>query len=298
MKRVFVISLFLMLSTILFCKMKSNENIRIMTFNIRYGTAQDGPDSWEHRQSILIDCLKKYNPDIVSLQEAVDFQVDSIKSAFPHWKSIGVGRYYNVFVPDRPQESMSGESCKILYDSTKFEIVNDGTYWHSDTPNVPGSKTWGNYLPRITTWGIFKLRNKNKRFVVMNTHFHGGEPYVPNTTALMMRKWREIAGTIPTILTGDFNLAPTSETHDLFCGKSGEPDDRGNFIDCWQKCGKSEENAGTGHSFTGTKSQNRIDWILATPDFDVNNIDIIYDNENGRYPSDHYPVYADLQYLW
>ena len=93
MNRFSGITFLLMLSTILFCKMQSDEHIRIMTFNIRYGVAQDGPNSWEYRQSILIDCLKKHKPDILALQESMDFQVDSIKLAFPQWKSIGVGRY-------------------------------------------------------------------------------------------------------------------------------------------------------------------------------------------------------------
>lgn len=158
MKRLFVIALLLLLSTIQFCTKQSDANIKIMTFNIRYGVAQDGPNSWEHRQSILIDCLKKYQPDILGIQESMEFQVDSIQAAFPHWKNIGVGRYHNVEVPDRPQESMGGESCQIFYDPTKFEIIDDGTFWHSDTPNIPASQTWGNYLPRITTWGKFKSR--------------------------------------------------------------------------------------------------------------------------------------------
>jgi endonuclease/exonuclease/phosphatase family metal-dependent hydrolase len=298
MKRFIVITLLLVFCTFLFCQMKKDENIKVMTFNIRYGVAKDGPNSWENRQSILIDCLKKHQPDILGLQESLDFQIDSIQTAFPHWKKFGVGRYFNKELPDRPHASLGGESCKIFYDSTKFEIINDGTYWHSGTPNIPASQTWGNSLPRITTWGKIKSRKSGKILIVMNTHFHGGEPYVPNTTALMMQKWREIAGPIPTILMGDFNLGPASETHELFCGKTGNADERGNFIDCWQKLGKSEENAGTGHGYSGMKSQKRIDWILVTPNFDVENMEIIYDNENGRYPSDHYPVRADLRYFW
>jgi endonuclease/exonuclease/phosphatase family metal-dependent hydrolase len=129
----------------------------------------------------------------------------------------------------------------------------------------------------------------------MNTHFHWDEPYVSNTANLLMRKWREIAGDQPTILMGDFNLDPTSEAHELFCGKIGAPDIRGNFIDCWQALGKPEVEAATSHSFNGGRSQRRIDWILVTPEFKVKKIDIIYDQQDGRYPSDHYPVLAKLR---
>jgi endonuclease/exonuclease/phosphatase family metal-dependent hydrolase len=131
----------------------------------------------------------------------------------------------------------------------------------------------------------------------MNTHFHGGaEPYVSNTAHLVMKKWREIAGDLPTVLMGDFNLDPISETHQLFCGETGAEDVRGNFIDCWQALDKSENDAATSHSFEGGTSQHRIDWILVTPAFKPKQIDIIYYQENGRYPSDHYPVLAEIQY--
>ena len=114
----------------------------------------------------------------------------------------------------------------------------------------------------------------------------------------MVKKWHEIAGQFPTILLGDFSLDPSSYTHELFCENTGAEGDRGNFIDCWQRLGKSEENVGTGHSYTGSKSQYSIDWTLMTPDFDVENIEIIYDNENGMYPRDYYPVFAELKYFW
>jgi len=277
------------------CQKTQTTDMKIMTFNIRYGTASDGENSWEHRQPLLIDCLKKYQPDILGIQEALKFQVDSIIVAFPHWKSFGLGRYHTIYIPDRPHKSMSGESCTIFYDTTKFKLIKHGTFWHSDTPEVPGSITWGNTLPRITTWGILENLEKLKRIVVLNTHFHGGEPYVNNTANLNMLKWREIAGSMPTIFIGDFNQVPKSDVHELFCGKTGPSDIRGNFIDCWQAANKTEENAGTGHSYTGTKSGTRIDWILTTTDFVVGNIEIIYYKKNGRYPSDHYPVLANLK---
>ncbi len=295
MKHGILILLILILTSFTSCQKTHTSGMKIMTFNIRYGTATDGENSWKHRKPLLIDCLKKYQPDILGVQEAHDYQVNFIKSAFPNFKAFGVGRYHSVEEPDRPQESMKGESCTIFYDTTKFIQIKQGTFWHSDTPDEPASITWGNKYPRITTWGILEQRKNAKRFFVMNTHFSGEEPYVSNTANLNMLKKRDLAGSLPSIFIGDFNLAPESDAHKLFCGKTGPPDIRGNFIDCWQACEKPEQNAGTGHSFTGTKSNTRIDWILVTPDFIVDNVEIIYDNENGRYPSDHYPVLAELK---
>jgi len=129
----------------------------------------------------------------------------------------------------------------------------------------------------------------------MNTHFSSNEPYVTNTANLNMLKKHDLAGSLPAIFIGDFNLAPESDAHQIFCSKTGPAEIRGNFIDCWQALDKPEKDAGTGHSFTGNKSNTRIDWILTTPDFVVDDVEIIYDNKNGRYPSDHYPVLAILK---
>ncbi|RQV98064.1 MAG: endonuclease, partial [Calditrichaeota bacterium] len=100
-----------------------------MTFNIRYGTAEDGENSWEKRKSLLIEMLKKYRPDILGTQESLDFQIEEIKADFPKWAVFGIGRYHGIDLPERPHESMSGESCRIFYDSTKFVLLKEGTFW-------------------------------------------------------------------------------------------------------------------------------------------------------------------------
>jgi len=275
------------------CDLGGSKHVRVITFNVRYGTADDGENSWENRKGILLDVLKKSSPDILGVQEALSFQIDAIKQVFPRYQAFGKGRYYGIEIPERPHESKSGESCNIFYDQSKLELLSQGTFWHSDFPDSAGSITWGNTLPRITTWGIFLNKETKKKFAIMNTHFHWGEPYVANTSRLMMSQWREVAGNLPTVIMGDFNLPPTSETHELFCGRSGSVDLRGRFSDCWQLLGKPEADAGTGHGFSG-KGRTRIDWILITPEFQAKNVEIIHHNENGRYPSDHFPVVADL----
>lgn len=266
-----------------------------MTFNIRYGTADDGENSWQFRKDMLIETLKRYQPDILGIQEALDFQIEEIKVAFPNWRVFGVGRYHGIDLPDRPHESMSGESCRIFYDITKFSLVDEGTFWHSDTPEIAGSMTWGNSLPRITTWGIFQSKNNQNKFFVMNTHYHWDEPYVTNASKLIIQKQLEIGGNLPTILTGDFNLSPDSESHAFFCGTKEIAGLQGRFIDAWFAKKRSEQDAGTYNGFKGDQSGDRIDWILFTAEFEVKNIQIVHDHHQGRYPSDHFPVVAVLQ---
>lgn len=292
-----IIELSILLVFVINCENKNNETLPIMTFNIRYGTANDGENSWENRKTILFDCLKKYQPDILGTQEGLDFQHEEIIEHFPNWKIFGVGRYHGIELPDRPHESMGGESCKIYYDPVKFELIKEGTFWHSDSPDIPGSKTWGNSLPRVVTWGIFQSTQSDKKFVVMNTHYHWDEPYRKNTTRLILKKWKEIAVDLPTILMGDFNLAPTSESHQLFCGnRKNENGPQGEFIDYWQKLNKPESERGTFNGFKIDKMGDRIDWILGTSDFVAKEIEIVTFNKNGQYPSDHFPVAAKLSF--
>jgi endonuclease/exonuclease/phosphatase family metal-dependent hydrolase len=279
------------------CNPFREVQIPVMTFNIRYDSLKDraGDNAWEKRRPLLIACLDKYQPDILGTQEALESQSTAIHQAFPQWGFFGQGRYHNTVVPHRPWESLGGESCRIFFQESRFKLLDQGTFWHSDFPDSAGSATWGNDLPRIATWGKFRVKNSMKQFVVINTHFHWGEPYVDSTAILIMRKWREIAGDLPTILMGDFNQPPTSAAHDLFCGKSGPVELRGRFVDCWQALNKPEANAGTSHSFTGI-GEKRIDWILVTPEFRVQSIEIIGDHSGDRYPSDHFPVIAEISF--
>lgn len=292
MKQIRFFYLLVLLLGICSCQPRKIESMKIMTFNIRYGTANDGQNSWPQRKEILIRCLQQVQPAILGTQESLNFQIEEILKRFPSYRVFGVGRYHGIELPDRPHESLEGESCKILYDTTRFVVLKNGTFWHSNTPDIPGSMSWGNNLPRITTWGIFKSKTTEKKFVVMNTHYHWDEPYRRNSTRLILKKWREIAADLPTILMGDFNLPPSSEAHQLFCGlRKNDSGPLGKFIDTWQK---PEHQTGTYHGFNGDRTGDRIDWILVTSRFHVENSEIIYYDENGKYPSDHFPVIAIL----
>ncbi len=298
MKKIFLLlSLALLLCDCSSLKSRAaSDEITVMTFNVRYGTANDGENRWELRQAILMECLRKVHPDFLATQEALPFQIQAIQSEFPQWSVIGQGRYFGKEIPERPQESLDGESCRIFYNRSAFELLDEGTYWHSERPDEPASISWGNSLPRITTWGRFRSRNTGRSFVFMNTHFHGGEPYVSRTTQLVIDKWHEIAAGLPTLFTGDFNLTPDSETHRRLCSSPGAKTGSRFFIDTWQALNKPEINAGTAHSFKDKQDNRRIDWILCTDPFKVQETEIIYYQQNGRYPSDHYPVSARLRW--
>jgi len=289
--------LFLILIFILLLNLRCTKKeapLNIATFNLRYGTAADSTNNWDNRKSILIDCIREMQPGILGSQEGLPFQLEIIKDAFPNLKYFGLGRYYQVEV-DRPHENLAGEHCAIFYDTTQFILDRYSTFWLSDQPNQPGSMSWGNTLPRIVTWGVFRCRLSQRSFAVFNTHFHWGEPFVSQSIDLIFKKIFEIAPNLPVVLLGDFNLKIDSEGYQTLTtrtkGEANEP----YFADVWKALNRPEENAGTFHRFKG-QPLDRIDFIFISSEFKVIDVKKITYEKAGKYPSDHFPVFTRIQF--
>lgn len=263
--------------------------IRFVTLNVRYGTAADGPNHWDLRKGILLDAIGELDPHVMGVQECLPFQGDEIKMRFPHLDRLGLGRYHGAARDERPHESRSGEHCDVFFDSRRWLAERCGTFWHSDTPDVAASISWGNSLARITTWAILRSRSGAGRFAFFCTHYHGGEPCCTKATDLMIDRIRSIAAGLACVVVGDFNLTPDNPNH----ARLTAPEPRGPGLrDAWQLLGKPESGGGTEHGgFTGTPNK-RIDWILVRG-FAPVAMDRSFFQRGGRFPSDHFPVYAD-----
>ena len=124
----------------------AQEPLNVMSFNIRYGTANDGPDRWELRREQLFQLLRDQLPDVIGLQEALHFQIDEIVAALPEYRMVGVGR---------SDGGQGGEYAAILYRATRLSVRQTSTFWFSDTPEIVKSNTWGAALERICTWALF-----------------------------------------------------------------------------------------------------------------------------------------------
>src|SRR4029453_18432972 len=122
------------------------EPLTVMTFNIRYGTAKDGENQWSARREMLFDVIREQNADLIGLQEALAFQIDEILAAVPAYAVVGVGR---------DDAARAGEYSAILFRKDRLRVAEAGTFWFSDTPSVPASKSWGNNITRICTWTRF-----------------------------------------------------------------------------------------------------------------------------------------------
>jgi endonuclease/exonuclease/phosphatase family metal-dependent hydrolase len=272
-----------------------STSLRIATCNIRYGTADDGVDSWGFRRHVLIDTLRVIDADILGTQEGLPFQLDELDAAFPRYGRCGLGRYHGVAV-DRPHEAYSGEHCAVFYRRPRFELVSTDTSWLSDTPEVPGSCCTGAHLARVVTRAIFREPSTDRTLTVLNTHYHWGTEVTATSTLRLTELLDMAPATHAIIVTGDFNLDPDSPEHESLLGFSLSGDRR--LVDAWDRaravgCVTSSP-VGTTHGFTGTPDR-RIDWILVSDEVQVTGAVIDHSNKRGRYPSDHFPFVVDVE---
>lgn len=255
--------------------------VTIMTFNIRYGSAEDGANAWDLRRELLASTIHEAHPDLLGLQEALRGQLDYLSETFPEYQEVGVGR-------DDGKEA--GEYSAILYRAERFAVEDAGTFWLSDTPETPGSLSWGNRIPRIATWVRLRDRSTNRAFVVYNTHWdHESQPSRERSAALLRERIEASAGdSLPVIVTGDFNAGEDNSAFRALLGGSLR------LRDSYRVVHPDADSAGTFNGFTGDRSGDKIDAILVSPAWAVLNSAIDHRGEGGRYPSDHFPVVASL----
>lgn len=270
------------------------SELAVMTFNIRYGTANDGENRWDNRKGLACDVLRRHDPDIVGLQEALRFQIDEFRAAIPEYAEIGVGR---------EDGKTKGEYCAILYRKDRLDLLDSGTFWLSDTPEVPGSTGWGNTITRICTWGRFARKDSGSVFYLFNVHLdHQSQPSREKSAVLLDRRIAARKHPDPVIVTGDFNAGEDNPAirylkrqAPLVVEVSAPGGSAGAFIDTFRALHADATDVGTFHSFNGDRSRAKIDYIFIQDGTEVLNTAIVHDNQDNRYPSDHYPVTAQIR---
>jgi endonuclease/exonuclease/phosphatase family metal-dependent hydrolase len=252
-------------------------SVRVMTFNIRFGTAPDGKDAWPNRKEMVLSVIRDFEPDLLGLQECLRDQLDIILTAFPKYGSIGVGR----------DADGAGEYSPLLYDRTRFDVLKAETFWLSDTPEVRASKSWGNDITRICTWARLLERSSNRVVLVCNTHWdHQSQPSRVKSGELIATRLLSAKKPEPAIVMGDFNIGPNGPARQSFA-------DAG-LRDSFAVLHPDQAQQGTFHGFTGKANSDKIDAILVSRHWEIDDAEIVTTNKDGRYPSDHFPVTAKL----
>jgi endonuclease/exonuclease/phosphatase family metal-dependent hydrolase len=254
------------------------EPLTVMSFNIRYGTADDGPNRWELRRGSLIDLLKRHDPDVLGVQEALHFQLDEMLAALPEYRMVGVGR---------ADGGHGGEYSAILYRASRLSAQRANTFWFSDTPDVIRSNTWGNAIERICTWALFDDK-LGRPFYVFNLHLdHVSQPSREKSVELLLNRIASRSPLAPAIVTGDFNTGEKNPATQAMLNV---------FRDTFRIVHPEATDVGTANQFTlGKVDGEKIDYVFVQPDAQVLSAEIIRTAADGRYPSDHFPVVARVR---
>jgi endonuclease/exonuclease/phosphatase family metal-dependent hydrolase len=257
-----------------------------MTFNIRYSAAADGPDRWTERREMVVDVIRRFDGDFVGIQEALPDQVAYLRESLSA---------YRLIVRSRLADAEQGEAVPLLYRHGRWRLdeTQQGTFWLSDTPEVPGSTTWGNDIPRIVTWGRFVEGQTGRAVYVYNCHFdHASEPSRQKSAVLLAKRIAARQQPDPVILTGDFNCGESSYAIRYLKGQQDQSPIK--LVDTFRMQHPDEKTVGTFHAFRGSRDGEKIDYVFALPGVKVLGAEIVYSNRDGRYPSDHYPVTAEM----
>ena len=256
---------------------QSKKELKVMTFNIRYGAANDGANSWQFRKDDVVKTIQSFKPDLLGLQEALQLQIDELLMQMPGYAYVGGGR------DDGKRE---GEHSCIFYQKDRFNVDSAGTFWFSETPNIVASKSWGNNITRICTWVRLHDKFSGKDFYLFNVHLdHESQPSREKSAELLVKKINE--KTLPVILTGDFNCGDENTAIKTILSSG--------LIDTYRILNAKQPKEGTFNSFKGETSEDKIDFIFITKDFLVKQSEIVRTSYDGKFPSDHFPVTAILR---
>lgn len=277
--RVFV-SAVVLLSCLSFnasAKKNHSDEVKVISYNIRVINKKDGPNEWKYRAAATPAMVKDYAPDIFGLQEAEPGHLEYLAKHLPKYASVGVGR---------EDGKSKGEHMSIYYNTKTVELLEWGTYWLSETPDVP-SKGWDAACKRTATWALLKMKDSGKKFFYVNTHLdHRGKTAQQKGLDLIVTRIAAMNPEgLPMILTGDFNVEPNNpvlkelNTKMLDAKKTAEKTDKRATFNAW-----------------GSRAS-VIDFIYysgfaSCPEYET----IVRQYKDVLYVSDHYPIVARLKF--
>ena len=277
---------------VLFCGLifpaapSGGTSFTVMTFNVRYDNPSDGENAWPYRKDMVASTILFHGSDIIGFQEALYNQIKDLESGLPEYAWFGEGR---------DDGKKRGEFNPIFYRKALFDILRHGTFWLSESPDVPGKKGWDAACARIVTWGEFRFRETDRTVYIFNTHFdHVGRKARRESAKLLLGKIGKISGGAPVILTGDFNCTDTDLPYRLLT--TGDADNP----PLYDSRGLTELIYGPTQTFSGFQDLvmpgMRIDFIFVRGLNRVARYGVISGKWDGLFASDHFPVLAEI--IW
>lgn len=261
---------------------KAEPELNVMSFNMRYDNPEDGENNWQYRRERVARVIAANDVDLFGAQELLVGQLNDLKGLLPGYAEVGVGR---------EDGAEAGEFNPVFYRTDRFELLDWGTFWLSETPEVAGSKGWDGACERLATWTVLRDREGRELFFI-NTHLdHMGEVARREGVSLLLGRIDSLSGGRPVVLTGDFNATPDSEViaHVLADGRMRHTRD------------VADVREGASWSFADYGSipeadRQLIDYVFVNDGLDVPMYRVLPDTLDGGYLSDHAPVLVKLQY--
>ncbi|HTN75956.1 MAG TPA: endonuclease/exonuclease/phosphatase family protein [Pirellulaceae bacterium] len=260
------------------------EPLRVMSFNIRLDNRGDGENAWPHRKEWVAEILREQKPALFGLQEALPHQITDLAERLKDYAWFGAGR------DDGKQK---GEAVPVFYRRERFEVLEQGNFWLSETPDVPGSKSWDTSITRMVTWLKLKDKTNDQVLLFANTHFdHQGVKARVESARQVLATLPKLAGDAPVVLTGDFNTGNKSEPYNVLTGKGAAATWLLTDARTISKT-KPEGPNSTWNGFRKIQPEQQIDFIFVHG-LSVARHAILTDEKDGKFPSDHLPLVADL----
>ena len=256
-------------------KIPSRDEVKVISYNIRFANKKDGANIWQNRAKASPAMIKDYAPDVFGVQEALAVQLEYLDDKLPHYSFVGVGR---------EDGKKKGETMAIFYNTRKVRLLDWGTYWLSETPEKP-SRGWDADCKRTATWTLMEMKGSGKKFFYVNTHLdHRGDMAQQKGLELILERIAAMNPEgLPMILTGDFNVEPDAP---VLYGLNAK------MTDARRSALKTDSRA----TFNAWgKSASIIDYIYHSGFSECAEYETIVRQYKGvLYISDHYPIVSRL----
>jgi endonuclease/exonuclease/phosphatase family metal-dependent hydrolase len=251
--------------------------LKVMTFNLRRRKESDKANIWDERRDAAAEVIRRHAPDLLGTQEGLAEQLDFLLEHFPDYGYVGEARF----------GGRKDEYNAILYRKDRFRVEKSGNFWLSDTPDVAGSRTWGNLVPRMATWAQFRERDSGLQLFHLNTHLDHLVPTARRKGAQLIQQ--VLPKDVPCVVTGDMNAIQAGRTYRILTGAkhAGLTDSR------WASTTAVGRWNATFHRFTG-RGFYRIDYILGRHVPEFSHYQVVRDRVDGKLPSDHFPVVTTM----
>ncbi len=247
----------------------------VMTVNLRFGLAEDGPNNWIYRKNSFQGLFNAYQPDFIAMQEANDFQIDYFQKILKPYRYIG-----------KRLQAPTGWQDNVIFYRTTWRCRQKEQFYLSETPSIPSMLPESRW-PRQCVYGVFE--KEGRELVCANTHFDFVDSVQVRSAQIILEKLSRFPAGIPVVLMGDFNNRPFSNAYLEFTSPEKTADTLSEIFQANTAC--------THHAFTGECKGGHIDWILYRGPLENTHKHVIDEKFEDKYPSDHFPVHAEFRWV-